>query len=144
LQVIVNGNLKYEIVKNSIEGDFSNIDIGRWFRSKGFEKIEFSNGRKFLSTHWLNQTISFKLIEVENFTTYVKSAFGGSILVFEYKIEDGKLKYNCYSPIWLFGIWNIKLKFKKKATYFFKYLKEGYEIKEAFDLYINKAPPAIE
>lgn len=129
---------------NSIEGDFSNIDIGKWFRSKGFEKIEFRNGKKFLSTHWLNQPISFKLIEVENFTTFVKSAFGGSILVFECKIEEGKIKYNCYSPLWLFGIWNIKLEFKKKATYFFKYLEEGYEIKEEFDIYIKKKLSSIK
>jgi hypothetical protein len=144
LKVIANGNFKKEIVMNSIEGDFSNIDIGRWFRSKGFEKIEFRNGKEFVITRWLDHPISFKLIEVENFTTFIKSTFGGSLLVFECKIEEGKIEYNCYSPIWLFGIWNIKLEFKKNPTYFFKYLKEGHEIKEKFDLYINKVPPAIK
>ena len=125
---------------NSIDGDFSNMDIGRWFRSKGFEKIEFNTKKEYISTEWLVEAISFKLVKVENFDTFIKSAFGGSILVFECKIEEGNIKYNCYSPIWLFGIWTIKLKFKKQASYLFKYIKEGYEIKEEFDRYIYSAP----
>ncbi len=133
-------NSKFELEMNSIDGDFSNMDIGRWFQSKGFEKIEFNNEKEYISTQGLVDAISFKLIKVESFDTFIKSAFGGSILVFECKVEDDNIKYNCYAPIWLFGIWTIKLKFKKQASYLFRYLKEGYKIKEEFDQYIHSAP----
>lgn len=125
---------------NSIDGDFSNMDIGKWFQSKGFEKIKFNKEKEYISTQWVVEAISFKLIKVENFDTFIKSAFGGSILVFECKIESDNIKYNCYAPIWLFGIWTIKLKFKKQASYLFKYLEEGNKIKEEFEQYINSAP----
>lgn len=121
---------------NSIKGDFSNKNIGKWFRTKGFEKIDFKNEKHFVSTLWIDQSIAFKLIKLEGFDTFIKSAYGGSILVFECKIESDKIIYHSYSPIWLFGIWTKKLKFKKKASYFFKYLSEGYKVKEEFEDYL--------
>jgi len=124
----------------SIDGNFSNSDIEKWFKNNGFNKIQFGKEKEYLSTQWMAQAVSFKISQFEDFDTFIKSAFGGSILVFEWKVEDTKLTYNCYAPIWLFGIWTIKLQFKIKASYFFKYLKEGYEIQQEFERYLATEP----
>ncbi|AFL79616.1 hypothetical protein Aeqsu_0084 [Aequorivita sublithincola DSM 14238] len=126
---------------NPTENHTVHNDVKKWFQSKGFEKVQFNNDKEFFSTDWLAESVSFKLTKVKGFDTFIKSAFGGAILVFEYKIEDNKINYNCYAPIWLFGIWAIKLNFRKKVSYLFQYLKEGYKIKEEFDHFINVELP---
>ncbi len=62
---------------------------------------------------------------------------GGSLLVFEWKVIEKELYYDCYSPIWLFGIWTLKLEFKPKASWISKYREEGYKIEQAFRAFVE-------
>ncbi len=87
-------------------------EIASWFKKQGFETAKFNSKVEYITTRYLEQLISFKLKKRKDHTTFYKVGFGGSLLVFECSIENNKINYECYAPIWLFGIWNKKLKFK--------------------------------
>ena len=112
-------------------------DLDSWFQKQGFEAIEFEGKKEYISTFWLGQAVTFQLVERDGYTTYWKEAFGGSIIVFEV-LNDGKsVKYSGYCPLLLFGLWNMKLSFKEKASKLFQYRKQGYEIEQEFKKYLN-------
>lgn len=115
----------------------SKADLTGWLEEEGFTKVVFAGSESYLTTYWLGQPVTFKLIRREGAETFYKEAFGGSILVFEIVIQDHTVSYDSYCPILLFGLWNIKLSFKKNAAWLFKYRKEGYEVWERFEQYLK-------
>lgn len=123
---------------NTVEVEISPAELDRWFTKKGFEKAEFQKAHEYVSGYWLDQSVSVKLTRREGFTTYYKAAYGGSFLVFEVALQGQTLSYDCYCPIWLFGIWTRKLSFKQDAGGIVKYRKEGYEVEEKFKRFLEK------
>ena len=113
-------------------------DLGYWLRKKKFTCIEFQDKSEYISTYWLNQPVTFKLKEEVGFETWYKEAFGGSLIVFEIAYEEGNVKIRGYCPLLLFGFWSMKLSFKKKAGFLFKYRKEGYNIQEELLEFLSK------
>ena len=110
----------------------SHKDLNNWFKKQGFKKAEFENGKTYVSNFWNGHSVSVKLIEHKGFESYYKSAYGGAVLLFEVAIENDKLVYDCYCPIWLFGFWNKKVSFKENAGGLTKYRKEGYYMEKRF------------
>jgi hypothetical protein len=108
-------------------------DIERWFAGKGFSKATFKKGKDYVSTFWGTRVIGYKLIERPSFATYYSQGPMGSLFVFEVKIESGKLIYDCYSPLWIFGIWNVKMKFRQNAPWWAKYLTVGNNLQLSFE-----------
>lgn len=119
----------------SISPDMNSIYA--WIESHGFKQAEFKKGRDYISTYWGARTIVFKLIERENYRTYYIIGPKGSLIALEIAIEDNKILYDFYSPIWLFGIWTIKLKLKPDAPWYASYLSVGYKIQEKFEKRFN-------
>lgn len=108
-------------------------EIERWFANRKFSKAEFKRGKDFTSTMSGNSMIGYKLTERPGFTTYYSEGPMGSLFVFEVKIENGKLYYDCYSPLWIFGIWTVKLDFKQNAPWWAKYLSVGHNLRTLFE-----------
>ncbi len=119
------------------ETNISMADVNAWFEKEGFEKAAFAKNTEYITSHWLGQPVTFKLLKRAGFDTFYKEAFGGSLLVFEVSIRNHTLTYDCYCPILLFGIWTIKLTFKQHANGIFKYRREGYQIREKFEQFIT-------
>lgn len=113
-------------------------DLQKWFHKQGFVQAAFEKGRVHISSYWQGESVSFKLTRREGFDTFYKSAYGGSLLVFEVSNQAENRGYDCYCPIWLFGIWTIKLPFKQGAGGAFRYRKEGYQLHEKFKRYLEK------
>ncbi|MDW3645737.1 MAG: hypothetical protein R8P61_01575 [Bacteroidia bacterium] len=122
----------------TIKTEKSYKDIGYWLRKKKFAHIEFNSKSEYISTSWLNQPVTFKLTEKVGFETWYKEAFGGSLIVFELALENGNMKMMGYCPLLLFGFWPLKLSFKKKAGFIFKYRKQGYNIQKEFQAFLSK------
>jgi hypothetical protein len=103
---------------------------------KGFRKVNFE-GKAFtyIATFDSGHSLSFKLFNKDGLTTFYKPSNGGAIIVFEVN-ENGD--FEGYCPIFLFGIWNLKLSFKKNARWPFLYRKEGFEILKAMQQIVNK------
>ena len=110
--------------------------IQKWFLKNGFNQAKFENSKVRISTHWLEQTVTFKLTQLEGFDTFYKEAFGGSLIVFEISTSPNSLIYNCYCPLYLFGIWTLKLSFKEKALKIFQYREQGWKIHKNFNQFI--------
>ncbi len=121
--------IEYRITHKAPE--FEEID--RWFASRKFSKATFKRGKDFTLTFFGNRTIGYKLTERPGFTTYYSEGPMGSLFVFEVKIDDGKLYYCCYSPLWIFGIWTVKMDFKQNAPWWAKYLSAGHNIRLSFE-----------
>jgi hypothetical protein len=109
-----------------------------WFYKQGFEQAEFQKGRAYVSRYWQGQPVSFKLTRREGFDTYFKGAHGGSLVVFEVALQGDQVIYEGYCPIWLFGIWTLRLAFKQDAGRLFAYRKEGYLLQEKFQRFLEK------
>ncbi len=101
-----------------------------WFKKQKFQLAKFEKGRLYLSTNQMGQTVAFKLTQKPGFDTFYRETQGGALLVFEVQLKDGRLSYHGYCPIWLFGIWTIKLSFKKNAKWPFRYRAEGAGVEE--------------
>ncbi|MEZ5056937.1 MAG: hypothetical protein R2879_07835 [Saprospiraceae bacterium] len=107
-----------------------------FLKQKGFRKVNFEgNAFTYISTFDSGHSISFKIFKKDGLTTLYKPSSGGAIIVFEVN-ENGE--FEGYCPIFLFGIWNLKLSFKKNAMWPFLYRKEGFEIREAMQQIANK------
>lgn len=111
--------------------------IHQWFRSQGFTQVEFENGKTYIAHYWEAGYTSVKLLEKPGFDTYYKESFGGAVIIYDVSVLDGVLVYEGYCPIWLFGFWLIKLRFRKNPIGIFKYLKEGYAIEERFSSFLK-------
>jgi len=107
--------------------------ICQWFEDNGFRLIPFVNGRFELYTN----EILHRIEKNGNYDSYYKEDVGGSLLVFEIRIFNGKIDCICYSPILLFGISKKKLSFKKKVNWFAKYRQHGYQYLEELKIFIN-------
>ena len=127
---------KYEIDLSST--NINKADIEDWFTRNRFTKIEFSGKKEFLSTFYKGETVGFKIKKIEGFDTFYKESSGGTMLIFEYKIANNKLFYNCYAPLWLFGIWTKKIEFKEETNKRSLHLQEGFKIRQAFESWIGK------
>lgn len=104
----------------------------QWFRKKGFRVVNFRDKSKvFISTFHLGQTLVFALQERPGYTTYIKEASGGALIVFEVKIQGDSAVYFGYCPILLFGIWPRKLSFKREAG-LLAYRAEGHGLEMQF------------
>lgn len=99
-----------------------------WFKKQKFQLAEFEKEKLYLSTNQMGQTVAFKLTQKPGFDTFYRETKEGALLVFEVQLKDGHLTYHGYCPIWLFGIWTIKLSFKKNAKWPFRYRKEGARV----------------
>ena len=120
----------YPIPTTADEVDLTTDDLRKWFRSEGFDLVVFDGKNEYVTTFWLNSPVRFNLSKREGYDTFFWEVYGGSLLVFELKLDEGFIEYDCYSPIWLFGIWTIKLNFKRKACSIARYLQEGFEVNE--------------
>ncbi len=118
--------------------NLSNSELKNWFTGEGFVHAEFKNDREYVLNSWNAHSVSVKLTRRTGFDTYYKEAYGGAVLVFEVSNQPNILVYNCYCPIWLFGIWSKKLTFKKNAGLIFKYRSEGYQMEEKFRKFLGK------
>lgn len=123
---------------NTYEIEMSPAELAKWFTKQGFEKVEFKKAHEYVSSYWLDQSVSVKLTRRDGFDTWYKVAYGGSFLVFEVALQGHTLSYDCFCPIWLFGIWSRKVSFKKDAGGIVKYRKEGYEFEEKFKRFLDK------
>lgn len=112
--------------------------ISNWLIRKGFNKVEFVNGKSYTSTYNNANHIGYKLLERGSFISFYKEAEGGSILIFEIKNEEEELIMYCYAPIWLFGIWNKKLKFNKNPNFLSPYLKTGFYLRKNMIKFISE------
>jgi len=123
------------------KGEYAPIDeqaLKKWFQTKGFKPIHFENGKFETLTYWLGSPIYYKLKENhQGYTTFIKQAFGGSLLVFEIKLSETGLDCQSYCPILLFGFKRIELSFKEKSKWITKYRKEGYLILKQFEQFIS-------
>ena len=116
------------------------IKVKNWFYKQGFNKVNFGNDNNYtVTTYWLNKPVVFKLSEIEGFSTFYTEGSGGGLIVFEVKVEQNVMTYNCYCPILLFGFWNIKLSFKKNAGWITKYRKEGYFLNQKFKEFLKSS-----
>ena len=118
--------------------NISAVEIGKWFKGQGFKLVQFNNGKTHISSYWDGQMTSVKLKQKAGFDTYFKKAYGGALIVYDITIHNNILMYEGYCPIWLFGIWNKKIAFKKSASGIFKYRSEGFIVEEKFKRFLAK------
>lgn len=111
------------------------IKAGRWFVKMGFKKAQFEQGKFYYQTFKNGHSVSFKLTIREGHLTYFKETEQGALFVFEVSERDDS--FNAYSPIWLFGFWSLKLKFKEKPMPWAKYLQEGFKLQKLYVDMIN-------
>ena len=102
------------------------------FRKQGFTRVHFSAPTERISTFNVAHMLVYKLRERPEHITFYKEAAGGSLIVFEVSTMDGKVRYNGYCPLLLFGIWERKLSFKADAGMLAPYRKEGFEVAQRF------------
>ena len=102
------------------------------FRKQGFTRVHFSAPTGRISTFNVAHMLVYKLRERPEHITFYKEAAGGSLIVFEVSTMDGKVRYNGYCPLLLFGIWERKLSFKADAGMLAPYRKEGFEVAQRF------------
>jgi len=121
----------------TIKKAISQRSLNDWFKIKGFKPVDFEKGKFGILTYWLGQPLYFSLKENQGYTTFIKQAFGGSLLVFEIKRTESELDCQCYSPIMLFGYKRIELSFQEKAMWITKYRKEGYHIMKEFEEFVS-------
>lgn len=111
--------------------------IHKWFVNNGFELISFEGNNFETSKLGIYNNIK----ENAGYSTYFKGDVGGSLLVFEIKISDLKFECICYTPISLFGFFDIKVSFKEKAPWITKYRQHGYEHLTALKDFLNEKRP---
>jgi hypothetical protein len=106
--------------------------VGDWFRKQGFTPVHFTGPTERITTFNLAHLLVYKLRERPDHVTFYKEATGGSLIVFEVSIMEGKVRYTGYCPLLLFGIWERKLSFKADAGKLASYRKEGFEVAQRF------------
>jgi hypothetical protein len=99
---------------------------------QGFTPVHFSGPTERLTTFNSGHLLVFKLRQRPQHVTFYKEATGGSLMVFEVAMVNGKVRYTGYCPILLFGIWERKVSFKANAGILAPYRKEGYEVAQRF------------
>ena len=123
---------------NQISAEISPSKLQNWFQKQGFTQSTFQKNREYVTQYGSGRPIAFKLTRREGFDTFYKGAYGGSLLVFEVSLQLDHLAYDCYCPIWLFGIWTIKMAFKPDAGGIFRYRKEGHQMEEKLKRFLGK------
>lgn len=106
--------------------------IDAWFRKEGFEQLRFEGPTERITTHNMDHTVVYKLHNRPDHITFYKGSTGGSLIVFEVSTQDGRVRYDGYCPLLLFGIWERKLAFKANAGKLAAYRKEGFEVEQRF------------
>ena len=129
------------IKMNRITVNLSNKELKNWFNKEGFRQATFESKYSHVSNYWGGQLISVKLAKKEGFDTFYKGAYGGATLVYDISLLDNELFYECYCPIWLFGMWTKKVSFKKDAGGIFKYRSEGFYTEQRFQFFLEKKKP---
>lgn len=99
---------------------------------QGFTPVQFSGPTERITTFNTGHTLVYKLRQRPHHITFYKEAAGGSLIVFEVAVVNGKVRYTGYCPILLFGIWERKVSFKANAGILAPYRKEGYELAQRF------------
>ncbi len=131
-------SLLRSIPMNLIPANITPSQLQKWFEKQGFTQAAFQKNREYVTNYSGGRAIAFRLTRREGFETFYKGAYGGSLLVFEVAVQNGQLSYDCYCPLWLFGIWTIKLAFKPDAGGIFRYRKEGHQVEEKFKRFLEK------
>lgn len=99
-----------------------------WFQGQGFTRAVFSSPTERITTFNMGHMLVFKLRERPEHIMFYKEAAGGSLIVFEVSVVNGKIQYTGYCPLLLFGIWERKLTFKAGAGKLASYRKEGFDL----------------
>lgn len=125
--------------QNNLSNSPKNSATADFFFRREFIEANFKNGKNiFVSIYFKGESTSVKLKPRKNYTTFYKTSVHGGVLVFEYTLANGIVEFECYSPIWLFGIRTRKLYFKENPSSIFKYLKEGYLIQQEFINFLSQ------
>ena len=103
-----------------------------WFQGQGFTRAVFTSPTERITTFHMGHMLVFKLRERQDHATFYKEATGGSLIVFEVSVVNGKVQYTGYCPLLLFGIWERKVSFKADAGLLAPYRKEGFEVAQRF------------
>ncbi|MBL7983117.1 MAG: hypothetical protein JNL52_15055 [Flavobacteriales bacterium] len=106
--------------------------IEDWFQGQGFTQVRFVGPIERITTFNMGHTLVFKLRQRPDHRTFYKEAAGGSLIVFEVAMMDGKVQYTGYCPLLLFGHWERKVRFKADAGLLAPYRKEGFEVAQRF------------
>ena len=114
--------------------------VNQWFEDNEFQLIQFKNNKSnaiIEAGYYSSATVIYhKIKKKENFKTYYKEDFGGSLLVFEIRVSNAKFECIGYSPITLFGFYRIKVSFKEKSGVLAKYRQHGYKNLKALKKFI--------
>ncbi len=113
--------------------EINELTVNKWFKNKGFTLVDFENRKSGSYTDGIYVSIK----ENELFKTYCKEDIYGSLLIFEVKTTYNRFECICYTPILLFGFFNMKASFKQKASAVSKYRQHGYEYLEELKEFIR-------
>ncbi len=143
LDKLIESTFKYSILNFHADIPKSrkaaNSAIEDFFYERQFIKANFKDGKNiYINNYYKGESTSVKLKPRINYSTFYKNSSHGGALVFEYSLVNGILEYECYTPIWLFGMWVWKLYFKENPISIFKYLKDGFLIEQEFIQLMNK------
>lgn len=109
----------------------------RWFTAQGFTRARVEHGKLRITTEKMGETIVFKLKERPGYDTFFKETGEGALIVFEVKADGGRVVWDGYCPLLLFGLWSRKLAFKAGARAPFRYRDEGHRLAMAFSTYVQ-------
>jgi hypothetical protein len=103
-----------------------------WLKSRGFKEVRFTKGFYSHTSYYKDYPIFFKIEKREGYRSFVKESLQGGLLVFEISWNNNLLNHTAFSPILLFGLFNLKRKFKEKPLPWAKYLSDGFLLEKEF------------
>jgi len=124
-------------IKNPRNVSLTIDELTSWFVTNGFSLLDFEEGSFETVSTYRGKPIYHNLKENKGYKTYVKGAFGGSLLVFEVNLKTDKTDIECYAPMQLFGFIRLEKSFTEKASFLTKYKKEGYNYMIEFKHFIE-------